>query len=196
MKHPGIFFAAIATAMLSACTYSEINPNAALVDIRANNGYDELRDVEPGTARLILRASGSGYPAHFSVSTSPQACQNFASLGSVAYAGRGIVYPWIANAVQRGRRTKPYLVYEAKPGEPIQVSGYGSWADGTGSGYRTGNCGPMTARFIPQDGRAYTAEFVWGGKPACSLAIMDATDPDAPASVPLQAIPGCPAPSR
>lgn len=196
MKHPGILFPAIAVAMLSACAYRDINPEAALADIRANNGYNELPDVEPGSAKLILRSAGSGYPAHFSVSTSAQACQGFTSLGHVAYAGRGIVYPWIANAVQRGRRTEPYLVHEAKSGEPIQVRGYGSWADGTGSGYRTGNCGPVTAKFTPQDGHAYIVEFVWGSKPACSLNVMDATDRDAPVPVSTQAILDCPAPSR
>ncbi|BEP54057.1 hypothetical protein GmRootV35_43650 [Variovorax sp. V35] len=182
--------------MLCACTYSEINPSAALADIRANSGYNELTEVEPGTAKLILRSAGSGYSAHFSASASPQACQGFASLGNVAYAGRGIVYPWIANAVQRGRRTEPYLVHEARPGELIQIRGYGSWADGTGSGYRTGHCGPITAQFSPQDGHAYIVEYVWGSKPACSLNIMDATDRDSPVPVPTQAIAGCPAPSR
>ncbi len=180
--------------MLSACTYSEINPSAALADIRANNGYNELTDIEPGTAKLILRSTGSGYPASFSVSTAPQSCRDFTRLGNVAFTGRGIVYPWIANAVQRGRRTEPYLVHEAKPGESIQVSGYGSWADGTGSGYRSGNCGPVTAKFTPQDGRAYIVEFAWGSNPACSLRVMDATDRDAPVPVPAQPIPNCPAP--
>ncbi|MET3496347.1 hypothetical protein [Variovorax boronicumulans] len=192
----GVLLSIIAGAVLSACTYSEINPGAALADIRANSGYNDLIDVEPGTAKLILRSTGSGYPASFSVSTAPQSCRDFTKLGNVAYAGRGIVYPWIANAVQRGRRTEPYLVHEAKPGEPVHVSGYGSWADGTGSGYRSGNCGPVTAKFTPQDGRAYIIEFVWGSKPACSLNVMDATDRDAPVPLAVQAIPNCPAPSR
>jgi hypothetical protein len=196
MKHSGILLAVIASAMLSACAYREINPEAALADMRANSGYNELPDVEPGTAKLLLRSAGSGYPANFSVSTSPQSCRDFTPLGDVAYAGRGIVYPWIANAVQRGRRTEPYLVHEAKPGEPIQVRGYGSWADGAGSGYRTGHCGPVTAKFTPQDGHAYIVEYVWGSQPACNLNVMDATDRDAPVPVPTQAIAGCPAPSR
>lgn len=196
MKHSTILFTALAGAMLSACAYRDINPEAALADIRANNGYHELSDVEPGTAKLILRSSGSGYPASFAVSTSPQACQDFASLGHVAYAGRGIVYPWIANAVQRGRRTEPYLVHEAKPGAPIQVRGYGSWSDGTGSGYRSGNCGPVTIGFSPQEGHAYTVDFAWGSKPACSLVLMDATDPDAPVAVAARIIDNCPIPTR
>jgi len=180
---------------LTACAYREINPEAALEDIRANNGYYELRDLEPGTTKVVVRATGSGYPAHFSVSTSPQACRAFSSLGEVAYAGRGIVYPWIANALQRGRRSEPFLVHEAKPGEPIQVRGYGSWAEGTGSGYRSGHCGPVVAKFTPQQGRAYTVDFVWGSKPACSLVVMDATQPDAPVPVPaVEQVAGCAAP--
>jgi hypothetical protein len=191
-----ILFGALSVATLSSCAYHEINPEAALADIRANNGYNELSDVEYGTAKLILRTAGSGYPANFSISTSSQACRDFTSLGSAAYAGRGIVYPWIANAVQRGRRTEPYLAHEAKPGESIQVRGYGSWADGTGSGYRTGHCGPVTVQFTPQDAHAYTVEFVWGSNPACSLNVMDATNRDAPVSVPVQIVADCPAPVR
>jgi hypothetical protein len=54
------------------------------------------------------------------------------SFWAMACTGRGIVYPWIANMGQRGRRSNPYLVHDAKLGEAIQVRGYGSWADGTG----------------------------------------------------------------
>ncbi|WP_261803285.1 hypothetical protein [Variovorax sp. PAMC26660] len=190
----------VASGMLSACAYSKINPEAALADIRANNGYNELRDVEPGTAKIVVRAAGSGFPAHFSVSTSPQACQEFTSLGSVVYTGRGVIYPWIANAVQGTSRalgkTEPYRVHEAKPGEPIQVSGYGSWGSGTGSGYRSGNCGPVTLGFTPKEGHAYIVEFGWGSKPACNLTLVDATDPDALVPVPSKTIEGCPAPVR
>ncbi|MEJ8826277.1 hypothetical protein WKW80_30360 [Variovorax humicola] len=196
MKSAGILLAAVAGAMLCACTYSEINPDAAREDIRTNNGYYDLREIEPGTARIVVRAAGTGYPAHFSVSTSAQNCQAFTSLGDVAYAGRGLVYPWIANATQRGRRSNPYLVHEAKPSEPIQVRGYGSWADGKDSGYRSGNCGPVTARFTPEAGHGYTVDFAWGDKPACRLVVMDATNPDAPVPVSAQVIAGCPAPSR
>lgn len=198
MNYSGTLFTCIAATMLSACTYSTINPEAAAADIRANSGYDELQDIEPGTARIVLRTApgGSGYPAHFSVSNAPQDCQGFKSLGSAAWAGRGVVYPWIANATQRGRRTEPYLVHEAKPGEPIQVRSYGSWADGTGSGFRSGHCGPVTARFTPQDGHAYIAEFAWGNTPPCSMTILDATQRDAPVPIAAQAVQSCPVPSR
>lgn len=128
------FFAIVSLSLRGRCTFSELNPKAPLEDIRANNGYYDLREIEPGTSKLVLRAAGTAYPAHFSVSTSAQNCQGFQSLGEVAYAGQGNVYPWIANIGQRGRRSNPYLVHDAKPGEPIQVRGYGSWADGAGSG--------------------------------------------------------------
>lgn len=129
-----VLAAGMLLTLLNGCTYSKLNPEAALEDIRANNGYYDLREIEPGTSKLVLRAAGTAYPAHFSVSTSAQNCQGFQSLGEVAYAGQGNVYPWIANIGQRGRRSNPYLVHDAKPGEPIQVRGYGSWADGAGSG--------------------------------------------------------------
>ena len=189
-----VLAAGMLLTLLNGCTYSKLNPEAALEDIRANNGYYDLREIEPGTSKLVLRAAGTAYPAHFSVSTSAQNCQGFQSLGEVAYAGQGNVYPWIANIGQRGRRSNPYLVHDAKPGEPIQVRGYGSWADGAGSGYRSGHCGPVTARFTPQGGHGYTAEFVWGDKPACSLVVMDATNPDMPVPVPAQAMEGCAVP--
>ena len=190
-----IFLGLISLSVLSACAYREINPTAALADVRAHSGYDELEDIEPGAAKIVVRATGTSYPAHFSVSTSPQNCQNFQSLGEVAYTGRGIVYPWIANLGQRGRRSNPYLVHDAKPGEPVQVRGYGSWADGTGVGYRSGNCGSVTAKFTPQAGHGYTVDFVWGDEPACKLVVMDATNPDTPVPVPVQAIQGCPVPA-
>jgi hypothetical protein len=189
------FLLLAAAFTLTGCAYRDINPEAATADMRAHNGYEELRSVEPGSAKLVLRARGSGYPAHFSVSTSPHACQDFSSLGRVAYDGRAIVYPWIANAVQGSRRAiskaEPYRVHEAKPGEPIQVRGYGSWSDGTGSGYRSGHCGPVVARFTPREGHAYTVEYVWGSKPACSLVVMDATNPDAPVAIDTEDVAGC-----
>lgn len=182
------------SAVLGGCAYSEINPEAAREDIRQHNGYYDLREVEPDAAKIVVRAAGSSYPAHFSVSASSQSCQDFKPVGEVAYTGRGLVYPWIANMGQRGRRSNPYLVHDAKPGVPIQVRGYGSWADGTGAGYRTGNCGPVTTKFTPEAGRGYTVDFVWGSKPACSLVVMDATDPDAPVPVPAALVPNCPRP--
>jgi len=184
--------------LLSGCAYREINPEAALADERANNGYLELQEVLPGTAKLVFRTAGAAYPAHFSVSTAVQACQEFDSVGNVVYAGRGIVYPWIANMAQRGHRTvnktEPYRVREVYPGDPIQIRAYGSWADGAGAGFRSGNCGPVVARFTPEHGHAYIVEFVWGSKPVCSLAVADATQPDAPVPVPVETISDCPAP--
>jgi hypothetical protein len=187
------FLVLAALCLLTACTYQKINPEAATADIRASNGYEALRSVQPGTARLVVRSRGD--PAHFYVSTSPQACQEFQSLGLVVYGGQGLVYPWIAKAVQGGRRilgdVEHYRVHDAKPGEPIQVSGYGTWSTNAGLGYRSGHCGPVVERFTPQEGHAYTVDFLWGRKPACSLVVMDATNPDAPVAVPTEQVAGC-----
>jgi len=182
--------------VLVGCTYRSINLEASLADVRSNNGYYELRDVGPGTAKVVVRTAGTAFPAHFSISTAALSCQQFSDLGDVSFAGRGLVYPWIANAIQHGHRTEPFIVYEAKPGVPIQVRGYGSWADGSGVGYRSGHCGPLVTKFTPQDGRAYTVDFVWGGKPECQLVVMDATDPDTPVPVQAQPIGGCPVAAR
>jgi hypothetical protein len=180
-----MLLAAFSSALVVGCTYRSINPQASLADVRSNNGYYELHDAGPGTAKVVVRTAGTAFPAHFSISTAAQACQQFSDLGDVSFAGRGLVYPWIANAIQRGHRTEPFIVYEAKPGEPIQVRGY-----------RSGHCGPLVSKFTPRDGRAYTVDFVWGGKPECQLVVMDATDPDTPVPVQAQPIVGCPVAAR
>lgn len=189
----------VATACtLTACAYRDINPEAAAADERANNGDEALRFVEPGTAKLVLRARGAGYPAHFSVSASPQACQDFVPSGYVAYSGRGIVLPWIARMNERTRSAvtgqQPYLVHEAKPGVPLQVRGYGYIQDGHGRLARFGHCGPAVVRFTPEQGHAYTVEFIWRSNAACGLAVLDATAPDSPVPVPAELIEDCPAP--
>ncbi|MGQ2992728.1 hypothetical protein [Variovorax sp.] len=187
-------FVAIAIA---GCTYSQINPDAAAEDVRANSGYNELKDIEPGTSKLVMRTFGTSANAQFDVSTSEVPCQSFQHLGVAAYTGSGVVYPWIASALRAGTRASPYLVHEATPGQPIQVRSIGNWnKSGAGVAFHTGSCGPMTVRFTPVVNHAYTVEFIWGEKMSCHLAVMDATDPDAPQPVMANSIPGCPAPAR
>jgi len=182
---------------LAGCAYSQINPEAAAADVRANTGYNELKHVESGTAKLVMRTFGNSANAQFAVSTVETPCQGFQHLGAAAYTGNGIVYPWIASALRAGTRASPYLVHEAKPGQPIQVRSTGSWSTGGGNvNYRTGSCGPVTVSFRPAENHAYTVEFVWGEKMSCRLAVMDATDPDAPRPVEVRSIPSCPAASR
>jgi len=182
-----------AALSLSACTYSEINPQRAQEQVREDNGYYELGEVEPGTAKLVVRSRGFRYPVHYEVSSSPQACTGFEPIGNVAFFGQGVVYPWISRATRFGSGdSETYLVHEiANPGRAIQLQALGSWAAGTGVGYRKGRCGPIALRFTPEAGHAYTADFFWRAENSCSLAVMDATVPDAP--VPVQAVPvaGC-----
>lgn len=59
------------------CAYRDISPEAALADQRANSGFSELQEVEPGTAKVVLRTVGAAYPVRFSVSTSAEACESF-----------------------------------------------------------------------------------------------------------------------
>lgn len=180
---------------VAGCSYSRINPEGAAEDVRKNSGYYELEDVEAGTARVVMRTAGAPHPAQFSVSSSSQTCKDFKVLGSAVYTGSGVVYPWIARLVQRSRgaisKTEPYLVYEAKPGQSIQVRGLGSWSDGSGTTYLSGKCAPLTHRFTPQEGHAYVVEFVWESKASCSLRVADATNRDAPIPIVTDLIEGC-----
>jgi len=179
--------------VLSACTYSQINPQRAQEQIRENNGYYELGDVAPGTAKLIVRSRNMRYPVHYSVSTSPQACKDFESVGNVAFFGQGVVYPWISRATRMGSGdSQPYRVYEVKqPGQPIQLRAVGTWTTGADGGYRSGQCGPLVVRYTPLADHAYTAEFVWQGDNSCHLELMDASVPDAPQPLPSTAVPNC-----
>lgn len=81
-------------------------------------------------------------------------------------------------------------------GDPFEfaVRATGAWG-GANVTYRSGTRGPVTLGFKPTESHAYTAEFVWGEKMSCRLAVMDATDPDAPAPLEARSIPGCPATS-
>lgn len=190
----GLCFAMIA---VTGCTYSQINPEAAAADVRANTGYNELKEVEPGTAKLVMRTFGTSANAQFAVSTAEVPCQGFQHLGAAAYTGSGVVYPWIASALRAGTRASPYLVHEATPGQPIQIRSTGNWSTGGANvPYRTGSCGPVVVSFTPVENHAYTIEFVWGEKMSCRLAVMDATAPDVPQPVEVRVIPGCPVPSR
>ncbi|MET3183774.1 UNVERIFIED_ORG: hypothetical protein ABIC43_006966 [Variovorax guangxiensis] len=186
--------------LLASCTYSQINPEAALEDIRTNNGYYELKSIEPGTAKLVLRTPGAAATsaaAQFAVSTAEAPCEGFQHLGAAASSGHGVVYPWIARATRVGSGAEPFLLHQATPGQPIQIRGIGRWStSGAGVAFRAGSCGPVALRFTPAENRAYAVEFIWEKDMTCRLAVMDATDPDAPQPVVANSIPGCPAPAR
>jgi len=189
-----------ATIAMTGCTYSQINPEAAAADLRANTGYNELKEIEPGTAKLVMRtfgAAGTTSNAQFAVSIAEAPCKDFQHLGAAAYTGSGIVYPWIARATRVGTRASPYLAHDATPGQPIQVRGIGNWSTGGANvAFRAGSCGPVTVSFTPAENRAYAVEFVWGERMSCRLSVMDATNPDAPQPVEVRDVAGCPVPSR
>jgi hypothetical protein len=187
----------ILACVLSACAYRDINPEAAAADEKAHGVDDALRSVAPGTAKLVFRSRGAGHGANYAISNSPAACRDFKSLGNVAYSGRGVVYPWIANMAERSRsavfKTQPSIQQEVKPAESIQVRGFGRWDQNTGMFARSGTCGPVVAKFTPKADHAYLIEFVWAENLTCSQVILDATNPEAPVPVQVEAVLGCPA---
>lgn len=185
----------LALSSLNGCadlgkSYSEIDPEGAKADIRKHNGYFELKAVKPGMTKLVLRSMGSGRAVNFSLSTTTLACQDFEKLGEVQFSGRGVLYPWIADMVDRRKHTADFLVREFEPKQSIYVRSNGSWFESQsipGSGMSTtssGRCGALISKFTPQANHAYVVEFNWLPD-GCMQLIEDATDPDHP--VPIQA---------
>jgi len=202
---PSVAFGAIMTVLGGCTTYAGIDPEGAAEDVRRSSGYYQLQDVKPGQAKVVARSSGA--TVKFSVSTEAEHCQGFQTLGRTAYVGQGVIYPWIAKMVQRSSGVPPYLVYDAKLEQAIQMQGYGWWSSGSSpaakgapSTYSSGHCGPLTVQFTPHDGHAYTVNFIWGVKgvspnrDTCAMTVMDATDPDQPVPVTAEPIQNCPAP--
>ncbi|MEJ7805794.1 MAG: hypothetical protein WKG03_07735 [Telluria sp.] len=192
LAHVGAFAALL---FLGGCAYQDINPEAAAADEKANGVHAALRGVDAGTAKLVFRASGAGHAARYSVSTASEACQGFEPVGNVAYSGRGVLLPWIANMTERTRgavlNTQTHISRTAQPGQSIQVRGMGNWQEGSGLFSRSGNCGPLASRFTPVAGRAYLIDFVWRRDLSCSMVVTDSTDPDVPAIVPADVLTGC-----
>lgn len=177
-------------------SYSEIDPEGALADVRKHNGYFSLQSVTPGTAKLVMRSEGSSGTVEFSMRTFSDDCNNFKSLGSVKYSGRGVIYPWIADLTQSSK-IPGFLSSELVPGQSVLIRGNGSWNSATsyGSGSNmtlvsSGKCGPLLSRFTPVAGHAYLVQFNWENN-ICKQNVFDATNPDAPVLVPSEAIVVC-----
>ena len=179
---------------LSGCSdlgksYRQIDPAGALADIRKHNGYDSAKSVTPGTAKLIVRGNGPRDVA-FSTSSTENACDSFKPLATVHDAGRGVVYPWIAD-LSPG---KGFAAIDLTPGQSVVVRADSSWtgyiATGNMSSTSPGHCGPHYAKFTPLANRAYIVEANWAGND-CSQQILDATNPDAPLPVTAETFPSC-----
>jgi len=191
MRRPNIGILVLALHLVTGCSnlgksYSEIDPEGALADIRKHNGYFSLQTVTPGTAKLVLRSERFPANVSFSMSDAEETC-DFKDLGSVRDSGRGVVYPWIADLTESLRPgTKPsgFIATDLVPGGRVLIRGYGSWA-GFGSTPLSGECGPLLSEFTPVANRAYLVRFTWEGG-YCRQRVFDATDPDAPIPVPSE----------
>lgn len=180
-----------ASAVLQGCglgkTYREINPEGADLEVNKYNGYYTLKQVAPGTAKLVMRSEGIGVSVQFSTSTSLQACEGFSKPITVADAGHGVLLPSIAKMVRRGR--KGFAELQLTPQQVLQVRAYSAWSSSSNAGpnmpttVRTGECGPLTTRFTPQADHAYVARLLYPDPEHCNLIIEDATNPDAPISI-------------
>ena len=181
----------LASVTLHGCmlgkTYREIDPEGADLEVKQYNGYYTLKQVTPGTAKLVMRSEGIGVSVQFATSTSLQPCENFSKQGIVADAGHGVLLPSIAKMI-RGDR-KGFLEQQLTPQQPLQVRAYSAWSSSSNAGpnmpttVRNGECGPLVARFTPQADHAYVARLLYPDAEHCSLIVDDATNPDAPVRI-------------
>lgn len=174
----------LALGVISGCSnlgkpYSQIDPAGALEDTRKHNGYYSLKSVKPGTAKLVMRSDGDPKDVLFSISSDEAVCGGFKELGTTRDSGRGVIYPWIADLSEIGRRGPVgFVASDLTPGQTIVVRGHGSGVTTA----RFDRCGPRYSQFTPQENHAYLAQFTWTRK-GCQQSIADVTDPDAPVPV-------------
>jgi len=184
---------AVLSGLLAGCgnlgrRYSEIDPAGALEDVRKHNGYYALKELEPGTAKLVMRAQGAPFTAAFEVSRAVAPCEGFEKVGTATDLGRGVVYPWVANmttALTFGRKPRGYLEIEVDPAQRIQLR-----ANSFQHGREFSSCGPFAAAFVPAVNRAYLVEFTWHDS-TCSMRVSDATDPQRPVPVATENLAAC-----
>lgn len=185
-------FALFAIGLLAGCTlgksYSQIDPEGALEDIRKHNGYHEMASISPGRAKVLFRSEGSGALVVFASSTSPVACEGFSKLEPVRNSGRGVLYPWIADMTMAHSNAKGFRVKEFEPTEGLQVRS-SAWLSG-GTGFRSQRCGPVASRFRVNADRIYLVEYVWEGN-TCRQDIFDVTDRNSPQVLPAEPLLAC-----
>jgi hypothetical protein len=189
---------AIALAALSALSgcsnlgksYSQIDPAGALADIRKHNGYDSVKKIVPGTAKLVVRSGGGSYDVRFSINKQDDACQGFNKFATTRDNGRGVLLPRIADM---SPGPDGFASTDLAPGKTVVVRGESSYLTMTpagGNSVSSGHCGPMYSKFTPELNHAYIVEFNWVGK-SCEQSVVDATDPDAPVPVAAEPVLAC-----
>jgi len=185
-------FVLFALGLLAGCmlgkSYSQIDPEGALEDIRKHNGYLEMATVSPGKSKVVFRSEGSGALVGFASSTSPVACEGLSKLEPVRNSGRGVIYPWIADMTMAHSNAKGFRVKEFEPTEGLQVRS-SAWLPG-GNGIRSQRCGPVASRFRLNADKIYLVEFVWEGK-TCRQEIFDVTDRNSPQVLPAEPLLTC-----
>lgn len=210
---PTVGFMALA-AFLGGCshagrTYNEINPEAAAADVRAHNGYEDLKSVAPGTTKIVLRGEGNatiGKTVKFAVSSMTEPCTGFSAIGATQETGHGVLLPGIAkmlgglSKISSMGHVQAFLVHTPTPDQPIQIRGEANWTEESET--VIGNiktktiyprsCGPLTSKFKPLTNHAYTVEFSVESGDLCSQRVMDATNPDAPVPVAAEHVHNCP----
>lgn len=195
-------------AILSACssTPRAESPKAkakaqaavarANAEVRGHNGYYALKNVEPGTAKLVVRNVGSQKETQFAMTASVETCKDLKLLGTTFdVARRSLTEKEAYKALKKHGDTTEYIAQDLTPGQPVIVRGIGYWhSDNTYGNKRyiaSGRCGPLYSKFTPVEGHAYLIEFEQPTKD-CAQGIYDATDPDNPVPLRSEPVTMCP----
>jgi hypothetical protein len=195
-SHRLLLYAALAAApaLLAGCavgkTYAEIDPEGAREEVRRHTGYYALKDVTPGTAKLVLRTTGPDVAVQYATSVANTPCEGLEKEGTVRDVGRGVLLPSLARL---SFGSKEFIAKELQAPVNAQVQGRGSFSQSTPFFYSWGQCGPFTARFEALPDHAYLVNFRSTDR-QCSLEVFDATDPDAPVPIPFENLAQCPKP--
>lgn len=77
--------------------------------MRQHNGYYALKEITPGTSKLVMRSEAAGYFVRYATSSAPTACEGLEAQGTVVDRGHGVVYPWIAKMAGGLSSGRPFL---------------------------------------------------------------------------------------
>jgi len=133
--------------------------------------------VDSEHARIVMRSAGMPMSVNYSISASPNTCEDFSWVGRVFHSGREVLLPWIANLTEKSRkaisRDLPQVEQVVLADRPVQIKGHSGWSDTSAQMTSSGSCGPLTSQFTPASGKTYLVEFRFSGTRSCTQKVYE-----------------------